>query len=192
MTSLNRAILNRDAGHLEQAALDMQRAFDLVTPGETGSLVLLHQVKSSILYRQGLLPAARAEWELAHQISPRDSQIFPPDRQHIFIKDWTWVLDYFSFLESKLPSTHLIPLMRGEMALRAGQWQQAIDDFSRVLVEQPAFQDIRYYRGRAYEQIGRPDLAAADYRSAIQITRRGHVRRQAVLRLSLLPDVIQA
>ena len=63
---------------------------------------------------------------------------------------------------------------------------------SRVLNEQPAFQDIHYSRGRAYEHIGRLDLAAADYRRAIQITRRGHVRRQAETRLSMLPNVVQA
>ncbi len=192
INSLNRAILHRDGGQLDQAAMDIQRAFELDDAGQPSSLVLLHLVKSSILYCQGLQPAARAEWELAIQASPRDAQIFPADRQHIFIKDWAWVLDYFKFLETKFGTTHLIPLMRGEMALRAGQWQRAIDDFSRVLAEQPAFQDVRYYRGRAYEHIGRSDLAAADYRRAIQITRRRHVRRQAETRLSLLPDVVQA
>jgi Zn-dependent protease len=192
MNWLNRAILNRDAGQLDMAASDIQHAFDALTPGQPGSQVLIHLVRSSIVYRQGDHPSAIAEWERVYQLSSREAQIFTADRQHIFSKDWDWVTDYFAFLEAKNPNSVLIPLMRAEMSLRAGHWQQAVADYSRVLDEQPDYQDMRFYRGRAYEYLGRLDLAAADYRRAIQITRRGHVRRQAELRLSSLPNVIQA
>jgi len=188
---LNRAILDRDAGRLQEAARDMRRAFELQATDQSATPGLLYLVNSTILYCQGQVEAARADWERVYHLSTRDAQVFSVDRQQIFMKDWAWVTEYFAFLETKMPSSPLIPLMRGEMALRVGRWEQAADDFSRALAEQPDYQDIRYYRGRAYEHLGLTDLAAEDYRQAIQITRRGHVRRQAETRLSLLPDVAQ-
>ncbi len=188
MTWVNRAILHRDEGNLDTAAGDIRRALERAAEEQDrAGLQLIHLVRSSILYRQGRVEEAQAAWEDAYNTAPRDAVIFPSDRQRIFSSDWGWVSGYFAFLESKTPAAPLIPVMRGEIALRAGQWQQAVDDFTRAMKQQSVMQDICLYRGQAYEQLGRADLAEQDYRTAIKVTQRAHIRRQAQARLKALP-----
>ena len=188
MTWLNRAILHRDEGNLATASADIQRAIELIGHElDRFGLQMLHLVHSSILYKQGQKEAACAAWEEAYRASPREAVMFPSDRQRIFAGDWDWVNDYFVFLETKTSNAPLIPVMRGEIALRAGQWQQAVDDFTRAMKQQTVMQDICLYRGQAYEQMGKFDLAAQDYRQAIEVSQRVHIRRQAETRLRLLP-----
>lgn len=184
---LNSAILRRDEGDLQAAAENVQRAFDAIAKERDQSgMVLLHLVRSSILYQQGQQAAARLDWEAAYRFASRDAMTFAVDRQCIFARDWNWVRGYFAFLESQSPDSPLIFAARGETALRAGQWQQAVEDFTRLISQMPALQDVSIYRGQAYQQLGKLDLAAADFRRAIQVTRRAHIRRMAEAQLKAL------
>ncbi len=184
---MNGAILLRDEDSLEKAMEYIQRAFEAAArEHDRTGLVLMHLVRSSIAYRQGQPENAHQDWEEAYRISSRDAMTFSVDRQRIFAPDWTWVTDYFAFLESKNPHSPNILAARGETALRAGKWQQAVDDFSRLIQQMPALQDISLYRGQAYEELGQVGLAVQDYRRAKDISRRAHIRRMAEDRLKAL------
>jgi Zn-dependent protease len=188
MNWLNRAVLHRDEGNLATALDDLRWAEEqMVRERDRSSFVLLRLLRSSIFFRQGRREEVQAEWEELYRVSPREALLFTADRQHIFHQDWEWAKAYFAFFEHKLHGSPLIPLMRGEMALRIGQPGQAAADFTIALAQQPANQDICYYRGQAYEQLGEIALAAADYQRAIRVTHRAHIRRMAENRLRLLP-----
>uniref|UniRef100_A0A7C4KJI1 Tetratricopeptide repeat protein n=1 Tax=Anaerolinea thermolimosa TaxID=229919 RepID=A0A7C4KJI1_9CHLR len=184
---LNSAILLRDEGDLTGAAQAIQRALEAVAnERDRSGLLLMYLVRSSIFYRQGKREAARQDWEEAFRLSSREAMSFPVDRQRIFASDWEWVRDYFAFLEEKAPGSPLILAARGETALRAGQWQQAVEDFTRLMLQMPSLQDVTLYRGQAYEQLGNLERAVADFRRAREISRRAHIRRLAEAHLRAL------
>lgn len=184
---LNSAILLRDEGDLPGAAQAIQRAFEAVAnERDRSGLLLMYLVRSSIFYRQGMRDAARQDWEEAFRLSSREAMSFPVDRQRIFASDWDWVRDYFAFLEEKAPGSPMILAARGETALRAGQWQQAVEDFTRLMLQMPSLQDVSLYRGQAYAQLGDLERAVADFRQAREISRRAHIRRLAEVHLRAL------
>ncbi|GAP08677.1 Zn-dependent proteases [Anaerolinea thermolimosa] len=187
VTWLNSAILLRDDGDLAGAAQAIQHAFEAVaSERDRSGLLLMYLVRSSILYRQGRRDAARQDWEEAFRLSSREAMSFPVDRQRIFASDWDWVHDYFAFLEEKAPGSLMILAARGETALRAGQWQQAVEDFTRLMLQMPSLQDVTLYRGQAYQQLGNLEQAVADFRRAREISRRAHIRRLAEVHLRAL------
>ncbi|MBI4928903.1 MAG: tetratricopeptide repeat protein, partial [Anaerolineae bacterium] len=180
LNALNSSIIERDQGHWEEAERDLGHAFDAFpNGGDASGRQMLHQARSVMYYRRGQMDQARQDWEQAYKSAPKDAAIFPTDRQRIFCQNWDWVMDYYAFLETKTPGSPVLPLMRGEMALRAERWQQAVDDFSVVITRQPALEDSCLFRGQAYEKLGQRERALDDYRRALRVTDRSHIRRLA-------------
>ena len=180
---LNRAILHRDENNLPSALADIDRAFQCAALEKDAlGTTILYLTRSSIYYRLGNFPAMAADWESAFQASRHEATSLTTDRVRIFAKDWNWARDYFSWLEGRTAHAPMIPLMRGEVALRSGQYTQAVDDFTQAMSRYEANNDLHYYRGQAYQGLGQYDRAIADYRRAAS-SPRAHIRRMAVNKL---------
>ncbi|HEV2105940.1 MAG TPA: tetratricopeptide repeat protein, partial [Candidatus Eisenbacteria bacterium] len=55
----------------------------------------------------------------------------------------------------------------GQAFFHAGEFARAEEQFTRALVENPTFPDLRYYRARIYERSGRLPEAVADLERAL-------------------------
>ena len=184
---LNRAILHRDEGSLDTAMGDIQQAFQQAAlEREKVSPVILYLVRSSISFRQGARDAACADWEQAYRISPRETTVFSVDRARIFARDWDWVAGFFAWAEGKTSHSPLIPVVRGEVALRAGHYEQAVADFTQAMAHYTSFSDLTFYRGQAYQAMGDVGRAAEDFRNANKTSPRAHIRRMAAVKLKAL------
>lgn len=185
MGHLNRAVLLREAGRLDEALAEANLAVEKVQTerGTNFSPVLVYLLRSMILFGLGDGKGAQADWEAARRTNAREAAAFSPDRAQIFSRDWSWTQAYFSWLEQHGADKTLLAVSRGDVALRARQFQHAAADFDEAQKRQPALRDLCYYRGLAYLEMGRQAEAAADFRSALQVSARGHIRRMAAARL---------
>jgi tetratricopeptide (TPR) repeat protein len=57
----------------------------------------------------------------------------------------------------------------GIMRAKQGETQASLDAFNRAIALNPLADSPYVYRGRWYEAVGRPDLAAQDYRRALEL-----------------------
>lgn len=189
MTALNRAILLRDEGRLEEALVEANHAAaeaekEPVLRGPV--LVLL--VRSTVSFSMGDLEGARKDWDAALHANAREASGFSPDRVRIFARDWAWVEAYFQYLQEHAPDRSALPVSLGEIAMRAGQSRRAAEEYSEAIRRFPTQPDLSYYRGLVYLQLGENDQAARDFRTAHEASSRAHIRRLAAARLRLIND----
>ena len=184
LVHLNRAVLLRDAGRLEEALAEVNLSLQTAA-GEPAlhSPVLQLLTRSSILFKLGEIQKAEQDWKEALHANPREAASFSPDRIRIFARDWAWVEAYFGWLEKNAPDRSLLPASRGEVSLRARRYTQAAADFSEAMQRHATLRDLVYYRGMAYLGLGENKKAAEDFREAVQVTNRAHIRRLAGMRL---------
>jgi tetratricopeptide (TPR) repeat protein len=135
------------------------------------------------LFKLGEIQKAEQDWKEALHANPREAASFSPDRIRIFARDWAWVEAYFGWLEKNAPDRSLLPASRGEVSLRARRYTQAAADFSEAMQRHATLRDLVYYRGMAYLGLGENKKAAEDFREAVQVTNRAHIRRLAGMRL---------
>jgi tetratricopeptide (TPR) repeat protein len=185
MGHLNRAVLLREAGKLDEALAEANQAVEKIhmERGTNISPVLVYLLRSLILYGMGDATRVQADWEAAQRFNAREAAAFSPDRAQIFSRDWAWTQAYFAWLEQHGADKTLLAISRGDVALRARQFMQAAANFDEAQKRQPALRDLCYYRGLAYLEMGRQADAAADFRRALQVSARGHIRRLAAARL---------
>ena len=191
---LNRAVMLRDAGHLEDALREANLALKTAL-GDPAlrSPVLPLLVRSMVYFRMGQVAAVEADWRAALRANSREAIAFSPDRARIFARDWAWVEVYFAWLMKNSPDPSLLPFARGELALRAGQYAQAAENLTQAVQSQPNqpnLRDLVYYRGMAYLGLGEPQKAAEDFRQAVRFSRRTHIRRLAAMRLRAIGEVV--
>jgi tetratricopeptide (TPR) repeat protein len=141
-----------------------------------------------MLFDQGEAVGAQADWETAQRLNPQESASFSPDRARIFAKDWRWAEAYFLWLERHGAEKSILTVSRGEVALRAGQFERAAMDFEAAQKRYPPLRDLCYYHGIANQEMGRFKDAGLDYRRAMQVSRRKHIRRLAALRLKQVDE----
>jgi Zn-dependent protease len=186
---LNRAILHRDEGNLTAAMSDIEQAIQTsALEKDRLGTTILYLTRSSIDYKLGDYTAMVADWETAYVASPREATTLTTDRVRIFAKDWNWARDYFSWLEGRSAHSPLIPLIRGEVALRSGQYAQAVEDLTQAMSRYEAHNDLYYFRAQAYQGLGQYDLAIADYRHAAS-SPRAHIRRMATKQLKAVGGI---
>jgi tetratricopeptide (TPR) repeat protein len=184
---LNRAILLRDVGRLGEALDQANQAIAQVgkEPALRNSVLPL-LVRSSVLYAMGDREGARKDWEEALRVNSREATVFSPDRVRIFARSWPWAQAFFAWLETHAPEHAVLAVACAETALRAGEYQQAVEKFSEAILQHPALRDLSYYRGLAYLGLGQQQQALEDFRQAEQVTRRAHIRRYAAAHLRKL------
>jgi tetratricopeptide (TPR) repeat protein len=184
---LNRAILLRDVGRLGEALDQVNLA---ITQGSkepalrTSILPLL--VRSSVLFGMGDHESARKDWEEALCVNSREATIFSPDRVRIFARSWPWAQAFFAWLGTNAPERAIIPVAYAETALRAGEYQVAVEQFTTAMLQHASLRDLSYYRGLAHLGLGDDEKAREDFQQAEQVTRRAHIRRYAAAQLRKL------
>lgn len=184
LVHLNRAVLLRDAGRLEEALQEVNQALQTAAGEPTlHTPVLPLLTRSTILFKMGETQKAELDWKEALHANSREAAAFSPDRTRIFARDWAWVEAYFGWLEKNAPDRSLLPASRGEVSLRARRYSQAAADFSEAIQRHPTLRDLVYYRGMAYLGLGEKQKAADDFRVAVQVSDRAHIRRLAGMRL---------
>lgn len=70
-----------------------------------------------------------------------------------------------------LPETEAmleVTVLEGEIHFKAKEWAPAIASLTLALAEDPTASDVLTIRGETYRAMGKPDLARADYRTALK------------------------
>jgi len=159
----NRAITHRSLGHPEEALKDLNTSLDISTQ------------ESNVYFMRGLIRKEMGDFQGA--IKDYDSAL---SYDYAFIdarfnKAFTlkYLGDYSNALEEANAIVRLEPNspenwnLKGNIELLYGQFDEAIESFSRALDQNSKFYEAQYNRGLAYLMSYRPIQGCSDLRNAV-------------------------
>lgn len=176
----DRGLIYRELGEPEQALADFDRAIHL-----DPNLVKVFVLRAMLRYRLGDLAGARRDGDQAMNLSPQEALI----HSEPFLKTTggylDWALDFYGRAVLSLPGSPLPYQGRADTCLaNAGRKSstllaQAVSDYTQAIKLSPKQANLYLARGRAYQLQGDLELAAADFKLALNLNGKPHLRRQA-------------
>lgn len=151
------------------ALLFRQREVNPLAASVVEQMLSSDETPSSFLEAMGTLAAVGGDWELGRELIGRALQKDP--QNDVAWNNWAWVMlnqpepdleeaqkAVNRALELK-PDDYLYRETRGQLMLKLGQWQRAIDDLEYAANGLPDYRELHESLAAAYEAIGNAELA---------------------------------
>ena len=149
-------------------------------------MMLARQSRGTALARQGKLPEALADFDIALELSRTDPSLFN-NRGGVYLRlgqPDKAIADFDAALEID-PKYLQAQLNRGIAHATVGAYESAIDDLGAVIETVPNFLPAYYNRGVAYQKSGDKDRAIADFRKILELSPENEVAKAKLKELSV-------
>ncbi len=139
---------------------------------------LFYVVRSKVHFRLGNLEAAHSDQDSALRLSEKDSLVRPDFNLQGYEGYLDWAEDYYARVLLKQPLSWYAYQGRADAYRMNSEYNKAIADYTRALEINPHEPRLYLGRGKSYQAIKDIDCAATDFRQALAVTDKIHLRRQ--------------